>query len=160
LSNRRNKCLALSGAALLTALLTVVGCTGPDDGANPPAPTGAGPPSTTEASPTPPDDTQGPTLAPIPDDAVAYADALILAWRAGEQDRVAQLAEPEVLDALAEYGAVGGPHWQQVAHDAGAGSVFVSYENTDDGTRLELRVRNEAASNAEEHAVAEARFDG
>ena len=36
------------------------------------------------------------------------------------------------------------------ASDAGAGSVFVTYTNLDDGSVLELRVQNEAASFGEE----------
>lgn len=120
-----------------------------------------GPTSTSGSSgSTPPGTPSESNPQPIPTNAVDYADALILAWGSGEQERMKQLAQPAALDALAEYGASGGPHWKQVGHDAGAGSVFVSYKNSEDGATLELRVRNEAASKGQEHAVAEAKFDG
>lgn len=72
---------------------------------------------------------------------------------------MAQLATDEVVETLGDYGDVGGPHWDQTGHDAGAGSVFVAYKNTDDGTTLELRLENETASAGDTQAVVEAKFN-
>lgn len=114
---------------------------------------------TTDSSPDSSDEPSGDsTDEPIPDDAVDYADALIVAWGSGDQGRIAQLANDEAIETLNQYGEEGGPHWDQTEHDAGAGSAFVTYENTEDGTTLELRVENEAASHGEEHAVVEAKI--
>lgn len=91
----------------------------------------------------------------LPTNALDYADALVVAWGNGNTDQMDVLATSEVIDAL---GDEGGPHWDRTASDAGAGSVFVTYTNTEDGRVLELRVQNETASLGQEHAVVEARF--
>ncbi|MGO1458917.1 MAG: hypothetical protein ACTHWJ_02665 [Flaviflexus sp.] len=91
----------------------------------------------------------------MPTDALEYADAFVVAWGNGNTEVMELLATAEVIDAL---GDEGGPNWDRTASDAGAGSVFVTYTNLDDGSVLELRVQNEAASFGEEQAVVEARF--
>lgn len=133
------------------------------------------PPSTatdepTSESPEPTDESTAPTSDPsptegasdgatdtitLPTNALDYADALVVAWGNGNMDQMAIMATPEVIDVL---GDEGGPHWDRTANDAGAGSVFVTYTNTEDGRVLELRVQNETASLGQEHAVVEARF--
>lgn len=184
MSIHRSTFLTMSGAALVAGLLALSGCGSTADGNSPstpaqsttelpstaPGPTNSAPVSTAASSSAPagttgesvPAQTDDPasTIPPIPSNALDYADALVVAWGIGDRERMAQLAEPGALDVLDHYGPVGGPHWDQAGHDAGAGSVFVSYENSTDGTTLELRVRNEAASKAQEHAVVEAKLDG
>ncbi|AZQ77855.1 hypothetical protein EJ997_11420 [Flaviflexus ciconiae] len=91
----------------------------------------------------------------MPTDALEYADAFVVAWGNGNTEVMELLATAEVIDAL---GDEGGPSWDRTASDAGAGSVFITYTNLDDGSVLELRVQNEAASLGEEQAVVEARF--
>ncbi|MFJ6418172.1 hypothetical protein [Paeniglutamicibacter sp. NPDC091659] len=174
LSTRRNKFLMMSGAAPTAGLLALSGCSSTPGGDNPPTPalpateiSGTVPepsvavPPATSGVPTPaPSESSGISNAnPIPHNALEYADALVRAWGAGDRDRMAQLAKSGVLEVLDQYGKVGGPHWGQSGHDAGAGSVFVSYVNTKDGKKLEMRVENEAAPNGQAHAVAEAKFD-
>lgn len=177
--NRSHKNSRLTAAAAITLVL-VVGCGNDQDD----APSSSNEEETQEPStePTSPDDESdtddsttdddaadsspdssdepsGDSIdEPIPDEAVDYADALIVAWGNGDQDRIAQLANDDAIEALNQYGEEGGPHWDQTNHDAGAGSAFVTYENTEDGTTLELRVENEAASQGEEHAVVEAKL--
>src|SRR5699024_8455011 len=66
-------------------------------------------------------------------------------------------AGQQTVDALKDYGMPGGSSWKQTESDSGAGSTFVTYENADDGAKVELRIGNEAASNGQPQAVKEAR---
>jgi len=111
-------------------------------------------PSSSETDTSDPDEP-----AAIPDDPVDYADALIIAWGNGDEDQMRQFANDEVVDTLTDYGQAGGPHWDQTEHDAGAGSVFVTYTNTENDDTVELRIENEAAAAGEEQAVVEAKFN-
>jgi len=168
---------ALAAGALATILVAPLsGCQSGDDDASPGPPASpsvsASPsePETTEPAPTTsPSGTASPTSTPTPSEtggtdtpsptnAVEYADALVIAWGAGEQERLAELATPEVIETLTGHADPGGPHWDRTGADSGAGSSFVRYENTEDGTTLELRVENEAAARGQEQAVAEAKF--
>lgn len=92
----------------------------------------------------------------LPTEPVAYADALVVAWGAGEQELVSRLATPEVLHIL---GDGGGPHWDQTGSEGAAGSTHVTYENTESGDVLTLRVDNAAASEGGDQAVVEASYD-
>ncbi|MPV51138.1 MULTISPECIES: hypothetical protein [unclassified Pseudactinotalea] len=172
---------ALAAGALAAALLaSLSGCESGDDGgsptppASPPAsvtpsepgpnesaPTGsqsdtASPTST--PTPTPTRSETGGTDAPIPTDAADYADALIVAWGSGDHDRMVELATPEVVEELTGHADPGGPHWDRVGEDSGAGSTFVRYEDTSTGETVELRVELQAAGQGREHAVAEVKF--
>lgn len=118
-------------------------------------------PEGTESVPDDSDDDSAPGEEPgggFPTNPVDYADALVGAWGEGDKPVMQDLAEPEVVQTLEELSMPGGPHWQQTGSDAGAGSTFVTYENTDDGTSINIRVSNEDASNAEPHAVAEVKL--
>lgn len=170
------KTIWIAPAALALAL---AGCSGDEEpGAQTPteAATTTASPSHDVAPPTasPPetdlgggDDGNGETTGPggspeeeppqeIPTAPVDYADAFVVAWGVGDSARMEQLASAEVVGALDE---VGGPNWDQTGHDAGAGSSFVTYQNTEDGRTLELRVANEAASQGEAQAVVEAKVE-
>lgn len=96
----------------------------------------------------------------IPTDPVDYADALVQAWGLGDEDRMSRLASDEVVDDLTGVAMPGGSHWDQTGADAGAGSSFVSYTNTENGATVDLRVENETASAGEQHAVVEAKTGG
>src|SRR5690625_7907259 len=140
-----------------------------DDNAPEPTPTAPGDPedgetptpsrSTSSRSPSETDTSDPDEPAATPDDPVDYADALIIAWGNGDEDQMRQFANDEVIDALTDYGQAGGPHWDQTEHDAGAGSVFVTYTNTENDDSVELRIENETASAGEEQAVVEAKFN-
>lgn len=185
MSTHRSKFLRITGAGLLAGLLALTGCSGAGSTAKPTGSMqpGTGLPDTTAeptttapassidmshppsessgtASPAPTETAGTTTTAPIPHGAVDYADAFIIAWGAGNLDRMKQLSEPAAFAALEHYREAGGPDWEQTGHDAGAGSVFVSYRNSVDGTKVELRVLNEAAAEGQAHAVAEVKFDG
>lgn len=92
----------------------------------------------------------------LPTEPAAYADALVVAWGAGEQAVVERMATPEVVHIL---GDGGGPDWQQTGAEGAAGSTIVTYENTDSGDVLSLRVDNAAASEGADQAVVEARYE-
>lgn len=120
-------------------------------------------PEDTESIPDDSDDDSAPGEDPgagFPTSPTDYADALIVAWGQGDKPVMQDLAEPEVVQMLEEIRMPGGPHWQQTASDAGAGSTFVTYTNTDDGAVVELRVRNEDASNGQPNAIAEVKVPG
>lgn len=118
-------------------------------------------PENTESIPDNSNDDSAPGEEPgeaFPTNPVDYADALIVAWGEGDKPAMLELAEPEVVQALEDLSMPGGPHWQQTGSDAGAGSTFVTYENTGDGTSIDIRVGNEQASNGKPRAVAEVRL--
>lgn len=161
-----------SAALLLAAGLMLTGCGNSSNetsevSAAPSAPaetateTVTAPPEDTESIPDDSDDDSAPGEEPgegFPTNPVDYADALVVAWGEGDKPTMQDLAEPEAVQTLEEVSMPGGPHWQQAGSDAGAGSTFVTYENTDDGTRIDIRVGNEYASNGEPHAVAEVKL--
>lgn len=91
----------------------------------------------------------------LPTVPVEYADALVIAWGAGDQDAMAQLAPTGVVDVL---GSQGGPHWDRTGSEGAAGSTYVTYQNTDSQEVLTLRVDNAAAAEGAPQSVAEARF--
>ena len=86
----------------------------------------------------------------LPTEPAAYADALVVAWGAGEQAVVERMATPEVVHILG---------WQQTGAEGAAGSTIVTYENADSGDVLSLRVDNAAASEGADQAVVEARYE-
>ncbi|WP_256837880.1 hypothetical protein [Ornithinimicrobium faecis] len=92
----------------------------------------------------------------LPTEPAAYADALVLAWGSGDQDTMAQLGTDEVVHIL---GDGGGPNWAQTGAEGAAGSTIVTYENSESGDVLTLRVDNAAASEGAEQAVVEARYE-
>ena len=94
----------------------------------------------------------------FPTNALDYADALVVAWGEGDESAMNDFAGSQAVDALEDYGLPGGSGWEQTESDSGAGSTFVTYENADDGTKVELRVENEAASSGQAQAVNEAKF--
>src|SRR5699024_12289439 len=98
--------------------------------------------------------------ASIAADAVDYADARVQAGGLGDEDRMSKLASGQVVDDLTRAEMPGGSHWDQTGADAGAGSSFVSYTNTENGATVDLRVENETASAGEQHAVVEAKTGG
>src|SRR5699024_7316558 len=124
-------------------------------------------PTTTASSPRESPDTSNDGDSPepsarasIPTDPVDYADALVQAWGLGDEDRMSKLASGQVVDDLTGVEMPGGSHWDQTGADAGAGSSFVSYTNTENGATVDLRVENETASAGEQHAVVEAKTGG
>lgn len=92
----------------------------------------------------------------LPTEPAAYADALVVAWGGGEQAVVERMATPEVVHIL---GDGGGPNWQQTGSEGAAGSTIVTYEDTESGDVLSLRVDNAAASEGADQAVVEARYE-
>ena len=66
------------------------------------------------------------------------------------------MATPEVVHIL---GDGGGPHWQQTNAEGAAGSTIVTYENSQSGDVLTLRVDNATASKGADQAVVEARYE-
>jgi len=101
----------------------------------------------------------GQELGKLPSNATEYADALVVAWGNGNQAQMEQLATVQVIASLTEYSEQGGAHWSQTGSDAGAGSVFVSYENAEDGSVLNLRVQNQVVGQGHEQGVVEANFE-
>lgn len=92
----------------------------------------------------------------LPTAPVEYADALVVAWGAGEQALIGRMATPEVVHIL---GDGGGPSWQQTGSEGAAGSTYVTYENSESGDTLTLRVDNATASEGGDQAVVEARYE-
>ena len=162
-------------AATLAASLVLAGCSSANDdsasgnGETPTSATTSEPasPTSTASSPRESPDTSNDGDSPepsarasIPTDPVDYADALVQAWGLGDEDRMSKLASGQVVDDLTGVEMPGGSHWDQTGADAGAGSSFVSYTNTENGATVDLRVENETASAGEQHAVVEAKTGG
>ena len=101
----------------------------------------------------------GQELGKLPSNAIEYADALVVAWGNGNEAQMQQLATAQVITSLTGHSKEGGAHWSQTSSDAGAGSVFVSYENTEDGSVLNLRVQNQVVGQGHEQGVVEANFE-
>lgn len=101
----------------------------------------------------------GQELGNLPSNAIEYADALVVAWGNGNEAQMQQLATAQVITSLTGHSKEGGAHWSQTSSDAGAGSVFVSYENTEDGSVLNLRVQNQVVGQGHEQGVVEANFE-
>ncbi|MEG1445569.1 hypothetical protein [Glutamicibacter sp.] len=164
------KLLKLSSVAALAGCLALAGCGSTAGG------TASQEPSTPEASPTqsasptassPGDAGEseqsgtvgGQELGKLPSSATEYADALVVAWGNGNEAQMKQLATDQVVALLTGHSAAGGPNWSQTGSDAGAGSVFVSYENADDGSVLNLRVQSQVVGQGHEQGVVEANFE-
>lgn len=92
-------------------------------------------------------------LPTVPDE---YADALVVAWGAGDQGTMTRLGTEEVVHIL---GDGGGPDWAQTGSEGAAGSTIVTYQNSQSGDVLTLRVDNAGASEGAEQAVVEARYE-
>ena len=92
----------------------------------------------------------------LPTEPAAYADALVVAWGASEQGLVSRMATPEVVHIL---GDGGGPNWEQTGAEGAAGSTYVTYENSESGDVLTLRVDNATASEGADQAVVEATYE-
>ncbi|MFJ2316132.1 hypothetical protein ACIOTN_05410 [Glutamicibacter sp. NPDC087661] len=164
------KLLKLSSVAALAGCLALAGCGSTAGG------TASQEPSSPEASPTqsasptassPGDAGEseqsgtvgGQELGKLPSSATEYADALVVAWGNGSEAQMQQLATDQVVALLTGHSAAGGPNWSQTGSDAGAGSVFVSYENADDGSVLNLRVQSQVVGQGQEQGVVEANFE-
>lgn len=164
------KLLKLSSMAALAGCLVLAGCGSTAGG------TASQEPSTPEATPTqsasptassPGDAGEseqsgtvgGQELGKLPSSATEYADALVVAWGNGNEAQMKQLATDQVVALLTGHSAAGGPNWSQTGSDAGAGSVFVSYENADDGSVLNLRVQSQVVGQGHEQGVVEANFE-
>lgn len=93
--------------------------------------------------------------AALPTAPADYADALVVAWGAGDQETMAQLGTEEVVHIL---GDGGGPNWQQVDSVEYAGSTEVTYENSESGDTLMLRVDHGVLTEGGEQAVTQAQF--
>lgn len=113
-------------------------------------------PGATEVETQTPGDDGGGGEAGLPTVPVEYADALVVAWGSGDQQTMAQLGTEEVVHIL---GDGGGPNWAQTGVEGAAGSTLVTYENSQSGDVLTLRVDNAAASEGAEQAVVEARYE-
>src|SRR5699024_12818835 len=93
-----------------------------------------------------------------PNNGLDSAGAREVARGEGDESAMNDFAEQQTVDALNDYGMPSGSSWKQTESDSCAGSTFVTYENADDGTKVELRIGNEAASNGQPQAVKEAKF--
>lgn len=178
------KLLKLSSAAALAGCLALAGCGSTSGGAPSEASTdlGASPTQSASATASPTESSSEPTepaasstsadeeseqtetiggqeLGKLPSNATEYADALVVAWGNGNEAQMKQLATAQVVASLTGHSAAGGPNWSQTSNDAGAGSVFVSYENAEDGTVLNLRVQNQVVGQGHEQGVVEASFE-
>lgn len=151
------------GVVVLMAVMAA-GCADPGSNDASVTPTGetstVSPPTTSSTSPATATTTAPatPSATELPRTAVGYADALVIAWGMGDTARMTLLAGEDVLSVLADYGTPGGPDWAQISHEAGVGSVAVTYENSADGAQLELLINNAAAANGENDAVIDARL--
>lgn len=115
--------------------------TGPVAPVDPPT---TGPP-TTEPPTTEPPTTDPPTTDPaFPTDPVAYADALVQAWAAGDTARSGELAVDEVALALASYSSEGGwtfvPGMPWEDHPAAPDLAVLEYHHPGGGGSLQLAV--------------------
>ena len=80
----------------------------------------------------------------------------MVAWGSGDQETMARLGTDEVVHIL---GDGGGPNWAQTGAEGAAGSTIVTYEDSESGDVLTLRVDNAAVSEGAEQAVVEARYE-
>lgn len=162
--------LKLSAVVIFSGTVAFAGCAAPPDDEADENPPPTRPEATVtetqtvtespqQTEPAPPEPTPDESLeADRPTNAVDYTDALVIAWGAGDESTMQDLAQPEVIQTLQEYGVPGGDNWKRTTSNSGAGSTFVTYENTYDGTTIEVRVTNAEASRGAPNAVAEAQF--
>lgn len=99
-----------------------------------------------------------PEMIPLPTNAQDYADELVRAWSKHFEGYLARLAGPDPLAVLAAHDSLAGSTWTRSACEGAAGSSYCTY-TASGGTKLIVRVGNEAASQGQEHAVTEVRFD-
>lgn len=126
-------------AVPLVAALALAGCGGDDDAAptssttsssstsTEPAPTSST--ATTEATTTS-TTTEAATEPPaegLPAFGDPWASELVRAWGAGDRDRAAQLATPEVVDQLFGHADPGGDDWTLLSCDSTALELFCTF---------------------------------
>lgn len=93
------------------------------------------------AAPTPAADTaSGNASASV--GAVAYADGLVQAWGRGDRAAAAPYATGAVLDKLFNYANPGGSHWAETGTNGAAGTIYVTYKDSQTGATLELGITN------------------
>jgi hypothetical protein len=97
-------------------------------------------------------------LIPLAHDPQDYADELVRAWGKRFTAYVDRLAAPDAAAVLAAHDDLEGSSWTRSACEGAAGSSYCTY-TADGGTQLVVRVGNEAASQGQERAVTEVRFE-
>jgi len=149
---------ALAAAPLSLALL-LAACSGDDDSADSTttttttteattsassgssSDTTAGPSSETTAPPTETTTPPGAEPAseagsPLPGDPQGWASELVRAWGAGDRERAAELATPEVVDQLFGHAAVGGGDWDLLRCEGAAGTTYCTFTSASRGEAL------------------------
>lgn len=96
----------------------------------------------------------------LPEGGAPYADGLVIAWGSGNRAEALRYATPEVVSTLFSAHSPGGPHWDQTGVEGAAGTIYVTYQDTETGQKVVLGVLNEAASKSTEHSVTRATFEG
>ena len=97
-------------------------------------------------------------MIPLAHDPQTYADELVRAWGKRFTAYVERLATAEAAGVLAAHDDLVGSSWTRTACEGAAGSSYCTY-TADGGTKLVVRVGNEAATQGQEHAVTEVRFE-
>lgn len=140
--------------ALLAVLAVASACTGTsgEDTTVPSVmPPTSAPTTTTTVASTPPETTPEPEPLPtVPDE---YASAAFDAWVAGDDAVLERMLAPEALEDLRQVNADPSADWEFSRCEGAAGSSYCEWIGPDGA--LTFRVANEAASNGEDHAIAE-----
>lgn len=147
----RNHRRALVAAPLSLALLLAGACSDDDDSADDTTTTttteaasSSSSESETTASTAPPDsattappasETTAPAEtepaseagSPLPEPGTPRAEELVRAWGAGDRERAAELAAPEVVDQLFAHAEAGGDDWALLSCDSTAGSQLCTF---------------------------------
>lgn len=150
---RNHRRAALAAAPLSLALL-LAACSDDDDSADRTTTTtttttteAASPPSSAETGPTalppsegePGDTTAPPSQAgdPLPTAGTTeWAAELVRAWGAGDRERAAELATPEVVDRLFGHADPGGDDWELLACDSTAVEWYCTFTSASRGESL------------------------
>lgn len=146
---------------ILVAVAALAGCTAKS---NEPAsiPTalttlGQGSPTPSPAASPVVTKTSTPPIAPAyPQNAKAYAEAVIAAWKNHKIDRLGDLTTPEVQEQLLEIPGPPNMDWTYIMCDGAAGSSYCQFQNAD-GDKLTLKVVNQYLGKA--HAVGQVTFE-
>lgn len=95
----------------------------------------------------------------LPTDAASYADAFVRAFGEASDIAVQRMGTDSAILTLEDHGDSAASHWDRSGTSGAAGSVEVDYTNTETDEHMMILVNNERASNGDEHAVTDVKFE-
>lgn len=95
----------------------------------------------------------------LPTNAGSYADAFVRAFGETSDIGVQKMGTERAVSDLNDHGDSAASHWDRSGTSGAAGSVEVDYTNTETHEHMKVLVNNEKASNGDEHAVTDVKFE-